>query len=106
MPDINLAIKTINAIAGNYCSYTIKSKRKLIGAKGQQIWKYSYQIDRNPYKGLGFDNQDVITRNSHNPIAPVLPPYKPYPTLIPTATTTMYMTLKERKRATGAYNTT
>ncbi|CAJ0835309.1 13188_t:CDS:2 [Entrophospora sp. SA101] len=76
-PDLKTAIKAINAIAGNYCGYTIKSKRKLIGSKGQQIWKYSYQIDRKPYKGLGFDNQDEITRYSHDPIALVLPSYKP-----------------------------
>ncbi|CAJ0870776.1 7690_t:CDS:2 [Entrophospora sp. SA101] len=76
-PDLKSAIKAINAIVGNYCGYTIKSKRKLIGSKGQQIWKYSYQIDRKPYNGLGFDNQDEITRYSRDPIAPVLPSYKP-----------------------------
>ncbi|KAF0464963.1 helicase [Gigaspora margarita] len=60
IPDLNSAIKAINAIVGNWCGYTIKSKRKLVGSKGQQIWKYSYQINRNPYKGRGFDNQEEI----------------------------------------------
>nr|CAG8587740.1 8386_t:CDS:2 [Entrophospora candida] len=46
MPELESAIKAINAIAGNYC-------------------------------GLGFDNQDEITRYSRDPITPVLPPYKP-----------------------------
>ncbi|CAI2194502.1 20321_t:CDS:2, partial [Funneliformis geosporum] len=35
-PDLNLAIKAINAIAGNWCGYTIKSDKKRIGPKGQQ----------------------------------------------------------------------
>jgi hypothetical protein len=33
-PDLNLAIKAINAIAGNWCDYTIKSDKKRIGPKG------------------------------------------------------------------------
>ncbi|GET03050.1 hypothetical protein GLOIN_2v1762477 [Rhizophagus clarus] len=36
-PDLNLAIKAINAIAGNWCGYTIKSDKKRIGPKGQQV---------------------------------------------------------------------
>ncbi|CAG8749569.1 25777_t:CDS:1, partial [Gigaspora rosea] len=81
IPDLNSAIKAINAIVGNWCGYTIKSKRKLVGSKGQQIWKYSYQINRNPYKGHGFDNQEKITAIKVNnpkylPINPVLPSYK------------------------------
>ena len=34
MPDLNSAIKTINAIASNWCGYTVKSDRKRIGPKG------------------------------------------------------------------------
>ena len=41
-PDLNSAIKAINAIAGNWCGYTIKSDKKRIGPKGQQVWQYSY----------------------------------------------------------------
>ncbi|GBC09780.1 hypothetical protein RclHR1_00910030 [Rhizophagus clarus] len=36
-PDLNSAIKAINAIAGNWCGYTIKSDKKRIGPKGQQV---------------------------------------------------------------------
>ncbi|CAG8624586.1 15658_t:CDS:2, partial [Gigaspora rosea] len=80
--DLNSAIKAINAIVGNWCGYTIKNKLKLVGSKGQQIWKYSYQIDRNPYKRHGFDNQKEITAIKVNnpkylPINPVLSSYKP-----------------------------
>ncbi|CAI2198235.1 15988_t:CDS:2, partial [Funneliformis geosporum] len=38
-PDLNSAIKAINAIAGNWCGYTIKSERKLVGPKEQRIWE-------------------------------------------------------------------
>jgi len=82
IPDLKSAIKAINAIVGNWCGYTIKSERKLVGPKGQQIWKYSYQINRKPYNSRGFDNQEeVMARKLDNheyyPIAPVLPSYKP-----------------------------
>ncbi|CAJ0847115.1 9_t:CDS:2 [Entrophospora sp. SA101] len=82
MPDLNSAIKAINAIVGNWCGYTIKSERKLVGSKGQQIWKYSYQINRKAYNSCGFDNQEeVMAKKLDNPeycpIAPVLPSYKP-----------------------------
>nr|CAG8676619.1 13836_t:CDS:1 [Entrophospora candida] len=82
MPDLNSAIKAINAIVGNWCGYTIKSERKLVESKGQQIWKYSYQINRKAYNSCGFDNQEeVMARKLDNPeycpIAPVLPSYKP-----------------------------
>jgi len=66
IPDLNSAIKAINAIAGNWCGYTIKSNRKSIGPKGQQVWEYSYKINRQPYKGLGFGDKG----------APELPPYR------------------------------
>ncbi len=33
-PDLKSAIKAINAIAGNWCRYTIKSDKKRIGSKG------------------------------------------------------------------------
>ncbi|CAI2197486.1 457_t:CDS:2, partial [Funneliformis geosporum] len=36
IPDLKSAIKAINAIAGNWCGYTIKSDKKRIGPKGQQ----------------------------------------------------------------------
>ncbi|CAI2194284.1 11078_t:CDS:2, partial [Funneliformis geosporum] len=36
MPDLNSVIKTINAIADNWCGYTIKNNRKKIGSKEQQ----------------------------------------------------------------------
>ncbi|CAI2194300.1 5674_t:CDS:2, partial [Funneliformis geosporum] len=35
-PDLHSAIKTINAIAGNWCGYTVESDKKRIGPKGQQ----------------------------------------------------------------------
>ncbi|CAI2198784.1 15965_t:CDS:1, partial [Funneliformis geosporum] len=41
-PDLHLAIKTINAIAGNWCGYTIESDKKRIGPKEQQVRQYSY----------------------------------------------------------------
>ncbi|CAB4386472.1 unnamed protein product [Rhizophagus irregularis] len=65
-PDLNSAIKAINAIAGNWCSYTIKSDKKRIGPKGQQVWQYSYQINRQPYNSTGFGDKG----------APELPPYR------------------------------
>ncbi|RHZ76767.1 hypothetical protein Glove_193g47 [Diversispora epigaea] len=87
IPDLKSAIKAINAIVSNWCGYTIKSKRKLVGSKGQQIWKYSYQINRKPYKGCGYDGrgfnnqEEVMARKLDNPeycpIAPILPSYKP-----------------------------
>ncbi|CAJ0832797.1 1725_t:CDS:2, partial [Entrophospora sp. SA101] len=66
-PDLKSAIKAINAIVGNYCGYNIKSKRKKVGPKGQQVWEYSYQINRQPYKGIGFGDKGAL----------ILPPYKP-----------------------------
>ncbi|RGB28950.1 hypothetical protein C1646_767176 [Rhizophagus diaphanus] len=36
-PDLHSAIKTINAITGNWCGYTIESDKKRIGPKGQQV---------------------------------------------------------------------
>ncbi|GBB86379.1 hypothetical protein RclHR1_12800011 [Rhizophagus clarus] len=33
-PDLHSAIKTINAIAGNWCGYTVESDKKKIGLKG------------------------------------------------------------------------
>ena len=62
-----LAIKAINAIAGNWCGYTVKSDKKRIGPKGQQVWQYSYQINHRPYNGTGFGDKG----------APELPPYRP-----------------------------
>ncbi|PKK48278.1 hypothetical protein RhiirC2_803567, partial [Rhizophagus irregularis] len=56
IPDLHSAIKTINAIAGNWCGYTVESDKKRIGPKGQQ-----------PYNGIGFGNKD----------APELPSYRP-----------------------------
>jgi hypothetical protein len=41
-PDLHSAIKTINAIAGNWCGYTVESDKKRIGPKGQQVRQYSY----------------------------------------------------------------
>ncbi|PKY58734.1 hypothetical protein RhiirA4_513394 [Rhizophagus irregularis] len=57
-PDLKSAIKAINAIAGNWCGYTVKSDKKRIGPKGQQVWQYSYQINRRPYNGTGFGDKD------------------------------------------------
>ena len=65
-PDLNSAIKAINAIAGNWCGYTIKSDKKRIGPKGQQVWQYSYRINRQPYNSTGFGDKG----------APELPPYR------------------------------
>ena len=66
-PDLISAIKTINAIAGNWCGYIVKSSQKKIGPKEQRVWEYSYKINRQPYDGLGFGDKG----------APELPPYKP-----------------------------
>jgi len=66
-PDLKSAIKAINAIAGNWCGYTVKSDKKRIGPKGQQVWQYSYQINHRPYNGTGFGDKG----------APELPPYRP-----------------------------
>ncbi|CAJ0845541.1 7602_t:CDS:1 [Entrophospora sp. SA101] len=81
IPDLKSAIKAINAIVGNWCGYTINSERKLIGPKEKRVWKYSYQINRKPYKRRGFDNQEeVMARKLDNPEyrskVPVLPSYK------------------------------
>ncbi len=53
-PDLHSAIKTINAIAGNWCGYYVESDKKRIGPKGQQVRQYSYRINRRPYNGTGF----------------------------------------------------
>jgi len=81
IPDLNATIKFINAILGNWCGYTIKSGATRVGSKGHQVWKKTYWIDRNPYDGAGFNNQEeVMARKLDNPeycpIAPVLPSYK------------------------------
>ncbi|GES92074.1 hypothetical protein GLOIN_2v1776159 [Rhizophagus clarus] len=65
-PDLHSAIKTINAIAGNWCGYTVESDKKRIGPKGQQVRQYSYRINRQPYNGIGFGDKS----------APELPPYR------------------------------
>ena len=65
-PDLKSAIKAINAIAGNWCSYTVKSNQKRIGPKEQRVWEYSYKINCQPYNGTGFEDKG----------APELPPYK------------------------------
>ena len=66
IPDLNSAIKAINVIAGNWCGYTIKSNRKSIGPKGQQVRQYSYRINRRPYNGTDFEDKSVSE----------LPPYR------------------------------
>src|SRR5947207_5833632 len=66
-PDLISAIKTINAIAGNWCGYIVKSSQKKIGSKEQRVWEYSYKINRQPYDGLGFGDKGALE----------LPPYKP-----------------------------
>ncbi|CAI2187900.1 13777_t:CDS:2 [Funneliformis geosporum] len=40
--DLHSAIKTINAIAENWCEYTVESNKKRIGPKEQQVRQYSY----------------------------------------------------------------
>ena len=65
-PNLNSAIKAINAIASNWCGYTIKSDKKRIGPKGQQVWQYSYRINRQPYNNTGFGDKG----------APEFPPYR------------------------------
>ncbi|CAB4376826.1 unnamed protein product [Rhizophagus irregularis] len=67
IPDLHSAIKTINAIAGNWCGYTIESDKKRIGPKGQQVRQYSYRINRQPYNSTGFGDKG----------APELSPYRP-----------------------------
>ncbi|GES72985.1 hypothetical protein GLOIN_2v1790944 [Rhizophagus clarus] len=51
--------KVINAIARNWCGYTVKINRKKIGLKEKQVWERSYQINRQPYDGLGFGDKGV-----------------------------------------------
>ena len=65
-PDLKSAIKAINTIAGNWCGYTVKSDKKRIGPKGQQVWQYSYQINHWPYNGIVFGDKG----------APELSPYR------------------------------
>ena len=65
-PDLKSAIKAINAIAGNWCGYTVKSDKKRIGPKGQQVWQYSYQINHQSYNGITFGDKG----------APELSPYR------------------------------
>ena len=65
-PDLKSVVKAINAIAGNWCGYTIKSSRKKIGPREKQVWEYSYKINRQPYNGTGFGDKG----------APELPPYR------------------------------
>ena len=67
IPDLKSAIKAINAIAGNWCGYTVKSNWKKIGSKEQQVWEYSYKINRQSYNGISFGDKG----------APELPPYRP-----------------------------
>ncbi|GBC13420.2 hypothetical protein GLOIN_2v1884291 [Rhizophagus irregularis DAOM 181602=DAOM 197198] len=64
--DLNSAIRVINAIAGNWCGYTVKINRKKIGSKEKQVWERSYQINQQPYNGLGFRDKG----------APELSPYR------------------------------
>ncbi|RIA99157.1 hypothetical protein C1645_811904 [Glomus cerebriforme] len=68
-PDLNSAIKAINAIASNWCGYTIKSDKKRIGSKGQQVKQYSYRINHQPYNSTGFGDKS----------APELSPYRSKP---------------------------
>jgi len=65
-PDLHSAIKTINAIAGNWCGYTIESDKKRIGPKGQQVRQYSYRINHQLYNSTGFGDKG----------APELLPYR------------------------------
>ncbi|PKC51668.1 hypothetical protein RhiirA1_483231 [Rhizophagus irregularis] len=67
IPDLHSAIKTINAITGNWCGYNVESDKKRIGPKGQQVRQYSYRINRRPYNGTGFGDKG----------APELPSYRP-----------------------------
>ena len=62
-------IKASNAIAGNWCGYTIKSNKKRIGLKEQQVRQYSYRINRQPYNSTGFEDKGT----------PEFPPYRPKP---------------------------
>ena len=55
-----------NAIAGNWCDYTVKINRKKIGPKEKQVWERSYQINQQPYDSLGFEDKGVSE----------LPPYR------------------------------
>ncbi|CAG8840602.1 14766_t:CDS:2, partial [Gigaspora margarita] len=75
LPDLNATIKFINAVIGSWCGYTIKSSATCVGSKGYQIWKKTYWIDRNPYGGAGFNNQEeVMARKLDNPeYCPIAP---------------------------------
>ncbi|RHZ85691.1 hypothetical protein Glove_62g22 [Diversispora epigaea] len=82
IPDLNATIKFINTIVNNWCGYTIKSRRRKEGPKGQQVWKSTYWIDRKPYNGTGFIIQEEIMDMksldpNYYPITPILPSYKP-----------------------------
>ena len=65
--DLNSAIRAINAIAGNWCGYTVKINRKKIKLKEKQVWEHSYQINWQPYDSLSFGDKG----------APELPSYRP-----------------------------
>ncbi|CAB4373212.1 unnamed protein product [Rhizophagus irregularis] len=65
-PDLKSAIQAINAIAGNWCGYTVESDKKKIGPRGQQVKQYSYRINHQPYNGTGFGDKG----------APELPSYR------------------------------
>ncbi|RIA86586.1 hypothetical protein C1645_829048 [Glomus cerebriforme] len=65
--DLNSVIRAINAIAENWCGYTVKINRKKIGPKEKQVWERSYQINQQPYDSLGFGDKSI----------PELPPYRP-----------------------------
>ncbi|CAG8807319.1 13742_t:CDS:2, partial [Gigaspora rosea] len=83
-PDLNATIKFINAIAGNWCGYTVKSDETRVGSKGHQVRKRTYWIDHKAYDGCGFETLEEIraikvNNSKYLPIAPIIPPYKPEP---------------------------
>ncbi|RIB16920.1 hypothetical protein C2G38_2188684 [Gigaspora rosea] len=83
-PDLNATIKFINAIAGNWCGYTVKSDETHVGSKGHQVRKRIYWIDHKAYDGCGFETLEEIraikvNNSKYLPIAPIIPPYKPEP---------------------------
>ncbi len=64
--DLKSVVKAINAIAGNWCGYTIKSSRKKIGFRKKQVWEYSYKINRQPYNGTSFGDKDASSKTDND----------------------------------------
>ncbi|CAG8577898.1 18208_t:CDS:2, partial [Cetraspora pellucida] len=82
MPDLNSAIKFINAILSNWCSYTVKSGETYVGSRGHQVCKKLFWIYHVSDNGADFETQERIkaiklNNPNYHPTIPILLPYKP-----------------------------